>query len=125
MIRKGLGGKYGSLYVNETKDRYYFYNRNYSMEFTLYKEDVNDYLSNPYLTRWGLFSRSNTVADEDRAMIKEYLIGKSRKYKTVTEVLKSRSRKKEKILREEFSLNELVEYKIGKEKANGKVESCC
>lgn len=119
-----LGGKYGSLKVKRYQNRYEFYNNNYGMILTLYKEDVSDYLSNPYLFSWGLYSHSNTVADEDKEVIKEYLLNSSRKYKTVTEVLKSRSTKKEKILRDDFSLNELLEYKIGKEKTNGKVESC-
>lgn len=120
MVRRiGLGGKYGSLCVYEYKQRYEFYNGSYSMELMLYKEDINEYLSRQNDCRWGLNSRSNTVATEDRIIIRNYLLNKARKYKTVTEVLKSRSRRKEKILREDFSLDELVKYKIGKEKANG------
>lgn len=114
-----LGGRYGSLCVYEYKQRYEFYNGNYSMELLLYKEDINEYLSRQTDCHWGLNSRSNTVATEDRRIIRNYLLSKARKYKTVTEVLKSRSKRKEKILRENFSLDELVKYKIGKEKVNG------
>ena len=107
-----LGGKWDGLYVVNHKDRYEFYNHKYSMFMNLYKEDIPEYISHPGGSRWGLSSCSNMVDDIDKAIIKEYIINNSRKYKTVTDVLKSKSRKKEKILRENFSLNELVEYKM-------------
>lgn len=119
-----LGGRYGSLNVKKYQDRYEFDNHNYSMYLTLYKIDVADYLSHQDSKRWGMRSSSNSIADEDKKLIKEYLLKHSRKYKTVTDVVKSRSKYKEKILREDFSLNELLEYKEGKEKTNGKIESC-
>ena len=117
-----LGGKYGSLYVEVRRDKYYFNNDDYGMYMTLYKEDVKEYLEKQDGHYWGNHSCSNTIHVEDKKVIRDYLLSKNRKYQTVTDVLKSRSRKKEKILREDFSLNELVEY-IGKEKANGEIES--
>ena len=106
-----LGGKWGGLYVIKYKDKYEFYNHSYGMVLELYKEDVSDYLSHQEFCHWGAHSNSNAVSDEDKRIIKDYLLNKSRKYKTVTDVLKSRCRHKEKMLRENYSLDELVEYK--------------
>lgn len=122
--RINLGGRRGNLCVEKHQNRYEFINPTYSMYLTLYKVDVKEYLLHQNDKRWGVCSNSNSISDVDKEVIRQYLLKNGRKYKTVIDVVKSRSKNKEIILREEFTLNELIEYKTEKEKANGKNESC-
>ena len=124
MTRIEISNSYNnSLYVDVDTNCYRFRNDTYGMICNVYKSDVDRYMDHPYRQGWGCRSASNSVREDDtRAIIKfirEY--NKKKRYKTITDVLKSRSKYKEKYLAE-FTLSELMEYK-NKEDANGKVKS--
>lgn len=124
MTRIEISNSYhNSLYVDVDRDCYRFKNDAYGMICNVYKSDIDEYMSHPYRQSWGCCSGSNSVREDDtRAIIKfirEY--NKKKRYKTITDVIKSRSKYKEKYLAE-FTLSELMEYK-DKEDANGKVKS--
>lgn len=113
-------GYCNELYLRLEGDYYKFRNDVYGMILNIHKDEIRDYLKEPTKSSWGSYSSSNTVREDDRYFIIRYLQNKILgRYKTVTEVMNSRSKKKKEYLNK-FSLGELLEYR--KEKAN-EVES--
>lgn len=99
-----------------------FTNNEYGMVMTAYKKDYQKIKIEPYIKVWSSDSYSNNVDTKDMKIILSVLdkeFNRKKKYKTVTDVLKSRSKLKVKYLNQ-FDIEELVEYLNGKEKANGK-----
>lgn len=126
MTRENLGGFQGELYVRrESNGGCSFYNDTYGMITHLHPDDINDFLKHPYQRSWGVNhrSRSNSIDGKDLDIMINYLTNVVRKYKTVTDVMKSRSKYKEKYLMQ-FPMEELQEYIKKKEEKNGKVKSC-
>lgn len=126
METENLGGVQGKLTVRkEASGSYFFHNGYYGMMFRLYPEDMDEFLNYPGKKEWGCDGRSysNNIDSKDLTMIKQYIKTRMRKYKTVTDVIKSRSKYKEKYLMG-FSMEELQEYIKKKEEKNGKVKSC-
>ena len=127
MVTENLGGAQGKLTVRkEASGSYFFCNSYYGMMFRLYPEDVDEFLNHPSKKEWGRDGRSysNNIDSQDLTMIKQYIKTRMRKYKTVTDVIKSRSKYKEKYLMG-FSMEELQEYIKKKEDKNVKVKSGC
>ena len=125
MVTENLGGVNGKLTVRkEASGSYFFHNSYYGMMFRLYQEDVDEFLNYPGKKEWGRDGRSysNNIDSKDLTMIKQYIKTRMRKYKTVTDVIKSRSKYKEKYLMG-FSMEELQEYIKNKEDKN-EIESC-
>lgn len=123
MTKECLGGYRGKLYVDKTNGgRYYFWNNLYGMEMYVNPDDINYVIQNPQATRWGSGSYSNDVDQEDKRIIVSYLKRKICRYKTVTDVIKSRSKYKERYLMQ-FPMEELQEYIKNKEDKNVKVKS--
>lgn len=104
-----LGGRNGTLTVESFGNRYCFENETYSMSCTIYKQDIKLFIARPSSQYWGERSHSNNIAGEDIKLICNYLNKKLRRYLTVTDVLKSRSKYKEKYL-QEFTTGELLQY---------------
>lgn len=126
MVTENLGGHRNTLTVRrETDGSYFFHNCNYGMMFRLHPSDIDEFLNHPNKKGWGPNDRSysNNIDCKDLSVIKKYISNKIRKYKTVTDVIKSRSKYKEKYLMR-FSMEELQEYIKKKEEKNGKVKSC-
>lgn len=98
-------------YVISEDGSYYFQNDTYGMVCRIYKEDIDSFCRNPYRKWWGSRSHSNNIQPDDVDAMKRFLCARhKRRYKTVTDVLKSRSKhKKEHLLK--FTLSELLEYK--------------
>ena len=88
---------------------YLFENTTYNMHLYLYKEDIEDFIKYPNQREWGRLSHSNSIAYEDYEAIVKYLKSCEKKYNTITDVLKSRSKYKEKYLKQ-FTIGELTEY---------------
>lgn len=110
-----------SLYCYKNGGKFTFGNDNYNMHLYLYVDDIKDFLSCPNAGQWGCRSRSNSISTEDIVRICEYL----RKYclpryKTVTAVIKSRSKRKQYYLNQ-FPLADLIEYV----EQNKKEETAC
>ena len=125
MTTENLGGCQNRLTVRkESSGSYFFYNSYYGMMFRLYPEDMNEFLTYPSKKEWGRDGRSysNNIDSKDLTIIKQYIRTKMMKYKTVTDVIKSRSKYKKKHLMR-FSMEELQEYIKKKEEKNGKVKS--
>ena len=124
MTIENLGGNHGRLHVEKYSNKYYFYNHTYGMESYIYKDDVNLFISDPRRKRWGPGYRSfsNEIETNDIKIMIEYLTKDTRKYDTVTDVIKSRSKYKKKYLMQ-FSMDELQEYIKNKEDKN-EIESC-
>lgn len=104
-----LGGMYNGLKVLKRTECFQFTNCEYGMRCTIYFEDIDEYLSNPYKKHWGDRSSSNDLYDTDRDEIIEYLKRSRCRYKSVTDVMKSKSKFKKKYLKQ-FSVKELLEY---------------
>ena len=99
-----------------------FENTNYGMIMNAYGKDLARIKKHPYSKFWSSDSHSNNVEPKDMDIILSVLekeFNRKKRYKTVTDVIKSRSKLKEKYLHQ-FDIQELVEYLNGKEKANGK-----
>lgn len=109
MTVEKLGGRNGSLTVEVYSSRYRFENETYSMTCTIYKQDIKKFIAHPSSQFWGEHSHSNNIAGEDIKVMINYLNTKLRKYLTVTDVLKSRSKYKNKYL-QEFTTGELLQY---------------
>lgn len=123
MTKECLGGYRDKLFVDKTSGgRYYFWNNLYGMEMYVDPSDINYVIQNPYVRKWGNGSYSNDVDAKDKEAIVRYLKRKVCKYKTVTDVIKSRSKYKEKYLMQ-FPMEELQEYIKNKEDKNVKVKS--
>lgn len=117
-----LGGMYSGLRVSKHSDYFSFTNLEYGMLCRIYFRDVDKYIANPNIKHWGDNSYSNDVYDVDRDLIVKYLKKSRCRYETVTDVMNSRSKLKEKYLKQ-FSVRELLDYyKERKGKAN-EVES--
>lgn len=123
MVRENIGGYGNKLIVTKTQTgKIYFENRLYGMECYIHPNDIKEYIRYPHRTHWGEDSRSNSVDDKDRECIINYLKRKYlSKYKSVDELMKSKSKYKRKYLMQ-FSFDELQEY-INKEDKNVKVTS--
>lgn len=104
-----IGGMYNALKVLKRTEYFQFSNYEYGMRCNIYFEDIDKYLSDPYKKHWGDRSSSNEVYDTDRYEIIEYLKKSRCRYKSVTEVMKSKSKFKEKYLKQ-FSVRELLDY---------------
>ena len=124
MGKENLGGYRGTLTVEITSSgKYYFRNRMYGMEMYVDKRDISYVIKHPSKHIWGNGSSySNDVTDTDRDLIVKYLQEKTRKYKTVEDLMKSGSKYKEKYLMQ-FPMEELQEYIEKKEGKHVKVES--
>ena len=120
-MTESLGGLYGELKVRMYNGKYFFYNPDYGMEMYVHPEDIREVLAHPTRTKWSSNSYSNSVEPRDKEKILEYLKSKT-KYKSVEDVLKSRSKYKKKYLTQ-FSFDELERYIKEKEKNYVKVES--
>lgn len=117
---ENLGGMYSGLKVTKHSEHFRFVNYEYGMECRIYFNDIDKYLANPHKKHWGNNSYSNDVFDVDTDLIVKYLKKSRCRYETVTDVMKSRSKLKEKYLKQ-FSIDELLDYyKERKEKANVK-----
>lgn len=117
--RINLGGMYDQLIVEKHSNYFQFKNEDYGMNMVVYLEDIDKVISSPGKKQWNN-SRRNEVYDKDWELIAEFLKRQRCRYKTVTDVIKSRSKFKEKYLKQ-FSVAELLDYyKERKEKANGK-----
>lgn len=117
--RINLGGMYGELTVTKHSDYFKFRNENYGMNMVVYFDDIGTVISSPSRKRWNNSFR-NDVYDKDMELIIEFLKRQRCRYKTITDVINSRSKFKEKYLKQ-FSVVELLDYyKERKEKANGK-----
>ena len=124
MGKTDLGGFRGALTVSTTSSgKYYFHNKTYGMEMYVDKKDIEHVIRQPHRHRWGNGSSySNDVTDMDVDIIIKYLKTQARRYKTVDELMKSRSKYKEKYLMQ-FSMKELQEYIEKKEDTHVKVKS--
>ena len=123
MTKECLGGYCGKLFVDKTSGgRYYFWNHLYGMEMYVSPDDINYVIQKPQARKWGSGSYSNDVVHEDKKIIVSYLKRKICKYKTVTDVIKSRSKYKERYLMQ-FPMEELQEYIKKKEDKNVEVKS--
>lgn len=124
MGKERLGGYREALTVEITRSgKYYFQNKIYGMEMYVDKKDIADVIKHPLIHTWGNGSSySNDVTDIDIDLIVKYLKVKSRKYKTINDLMKSRSKYKEKYLTQ-FSMEELQEYIEKKEDKHVKVKS--
>lgn len=122
MGREKLGGFHNSLIVEKENNRYVFSNDRYGMIMYVRMDDINKVINNPRKSRWSDTTYSNSVESEDKDLIIKYLKIKARKYKTVDELMKSRSKYKEKYLMQ-FSMEELQEYIKKKEDTHVKVKS--
>lgn len=109
MVVEQLGGRNGTLTVEVYSSRYHFENETYSMSCTIFKQDIKKFIAHPSSQFWGERSHSNNIAGEDIKVMIDYLNKKLRRYQTVTDVLKSRSKYKDKYL-QEFSTGELLQY---------------
>lgn len=110
MTRENLGGYDGKLVVDIVAGKYYFHNYRYGMEMYVSPADVREVLEYPSRKRWGSGrSYSNDLYEQDRNLIIEYLKRKVCKYKTITDVIKSKSKYKRKYLMQ-FSMDELQKY---------------
>lgn len=123
MTTESLGGYRNGLYVDITSGKkYYFFNHQYGMEMKVYHSDIQDVLKRPYDHRWGNGSYSNDVSGDDKTIIISFLKKRVCKYKTVSDLMKSRSKYKQKYLMQ-FSMKELHEYIKNKEDKNVKIKS--
>ena len=104
-----LGGTYNALKVLKRTECFEFTNYEYGMRCTIYFEDINKYISNPRKKRWGDRSSSNEVYDIDRDEIIKYLRKSRCRYKSVTDIMNSKSKFKKKYLKQ-FSVRELLDY---------------
>lgn len=113
----------------------------YSMKLRLYLQDVGYWLNNPTQQRWGVFSRSNSIHQEDIEKIRKYIMDK--KFLLAVGIVKRMYCGSERL--KGYPINMLLEHikrtkiksiygdkllgivnsKKGKEKTNGKIESCC
>lgn len=118
MTKEKLGGMYSGLKVEKHSEYFHFTNYEYGMNCRIYFCDIDKYIANPSRKHWGDNSSSNDVYDVDRDLIVKYLKKSRCRYETVTDVMKSRSKLKEKYLKQ-FSVRELLDYyKERKGKAN-------
>jgi len=123
MTTESLGGYRNGLRVDITSGkRYYFHNYQYGMEMSVKHSDIQEVLKNPYGHRWGNGSYSNDVIEEDKTIIISFLKKRICRYETVSDLMKSRSKYKQKYLMQ-FSMKELHEYIKNKEDKNVKIKS--
>lgn len=114
-----LGGMYDQLIVKKHSNCFQFKNEDYGMDMVVYFDDIGTVISLPGNKQWNNSYR-NDVYDKDMDLIIEFLKCQRCRYKTITDVINSRSKFKEKYLKQ-FSVVELLDYyKERKEKANGK-----
>lgn len=115
-MKENLGGYNGQLVVEKLQTgKYYFHNYVYGMEAYIYPEDMAEFISSPHRGSWGDGrSFSNDIQQRDTNLMIDYLKRKLCRYKTVTDVIKSKSKYKKKYLMQ-FSMEELQEYIKNKE----------
>lgn len=126
MTKEKIGGYGNKLMVSMTATgKIYFSNSLYGMECFISPRDIREYIKYPYKNRWGSESHSNSVDEKDRDCIVNYLKRKYlSRYKSVDELMKSKSKYKRKYLMQ-FAFDELQEYIKKKEDKNVKVKSGC
>ena len=123
MTTENLGGYRNGLHVDIVSGKkYYFCNHQYGMEMRVNHSDIQEVVKNPYNHRWGNGSYSNDVTEEDKAIIISFLKKRLCRYKTVSDLMNSKSKYKQKYLMQ-FSIKELREYIKNKEEKNVKVKS--